>query len=50
MKHITKTDRLITKNSKHVKATLITSEQYLQDQVSRNTVDDFLKYFEKHTQ
>ena len=53
MINITKTGQLITRNSKHLKATPITAEQYHQDQLSKitvDTVDDILKHIEKHTQ
>ena len=50
---ITKTGQIVTRNSKHVKATPITAEQYLLDQLSKSNVDimdDILKHFEKYTQ
>ena len=34
--HITKTAQHITRNSKHVKTTPITSRQYVQDQLNKN--------------
>ena len=44
---MTKTGLLITRNSKHVKATPITAKQYLQDQLNENiridTVEDIFK-------
>ena len=53
MIHFTKTGRVTTGYSKHIKATHKTAKQYLQDQLHKNTVDtvdDILKHFEKHTQ
>ena len=45
---------LITGNSEHVKATLITGEQYLRGQLSKNRqkdmLGDILKHFENHLQ
>ena len=52
MIHITKSGQKVTKR-KHIKATSITAEQYIWDQLIKNTVDrlhDILKYFEKQTQ
>ena len=46
----TKTEWLITRNSKHANTTLITGEQFLWDQIYKNirtdTVEDILKQFE----
>ena len=53
MIHITKTGQRVTRNSKHMKATSITAEQYLWEQLSKinvDAVDDILKHVEKHTQ
>ena len=48
---MTKADWLITRNSKHVKPTQITAEQYLQDQLNKHVVtdppEDILKQLEK---
>ena len=43
--HITKMGWLLTRNSKHVKATPITAEQYLEDQVGKHTKTDPLEDF-----
>ena len=51
MTHITRTGRLITRKSKHIKTTTITTEQYFLDQLGKNTVDtvdDILKHFDLH--
>ena len=53
MIHIAKTGQIVTRNSKHMKETPITIEQYFWNQLSKGiveTVDDILKHFEKHTQ
>ena len=48
-----KTGQLITRSSKHVKTTPVTSEQYLWDQLNKNvrkdTVKHILKQSEKQT-
>ena len=36
---LTKTVCIINKNSKHIKATLITAKQYLRDQLTKHTED-----------
>ena len=41
---MTKTGQLITRNSKHVKPTQITVEQYLWDELDKYIVIDPLKY------
>ena len=49
---ITKMGRLTTRNSKHIKATPITVDQYLWGKLGKSTlatVDDILKHFEKFT-
>ena len=50
---VTKTGQLISSNSKHVKPTQITAEQYLWDQLDNNIVrdplEDILKQLEKQT-
>ena len=50
---VTKTGQLITRNSKHVKPTQITAEQYLCDQLDKHIVidplDDILGHTEKQT-
>ena len=50
MIHITKPGQVVIRNGKHIKATPVTAEEYLQEHLSQTTVDDFLKHFEKHTQ
>ena len=53
MIHMTKTGKIVTKNRKHINATLVTADQYLWDQLGKNTVDmldDILKDFEKKTE
>ena len=51
--HITKTGLLITRNSRHVKQTQITTEQYLWDLLDTHKVtdalDDILKQIENQT-
>ena len=52
MIHIINTGQPITRNSKNIKATTTTAEQYLQDQKGKkpvDTVDGILKHFERHT-
>ena len=50
MIHITKTGQIVTRNRKHINATPIAAEQYLQDQLSNvDMLDDILKHFEKKT-
>ena len=52
--YIAKTGRMITRNSKHLKGTSITAEQYLWDQLDKHTktdpLEDFLKQYESHAQ
>ena len=46
---VTKTGCIITRNSKHIKTTLITAEQYLRDQLTQHTedpLDKILKQYE----
>ena len=53
MIRISKTGWIVIRNSKHVKATPITAEQYLSDQINKNTTDPFneiLKNYEKLVQ
>ena len=45
---VTKTGQLITRNSKHVKPTLITAKQYLCDQLDKHIVTDPLEDILKH--
>ena len=43
---------MVTRNSKHIKETPITDEQYLWDQLGKHTktepLEDFLKQYESH--
>ena len=41
--HVTKNGWLINRNSKYVKVTLITAEQYLRDQLSKGRKTDMLE-------
>ena len=53
MIRISKTGYVVTSNSKHIKATPIIAEQYLRDQINKNTADpvnDILKNYEKLAQ
>ena len=50
MIQITKTGSVVTRDSKYIKATLITAEQHLSDQLHKSTVDPvdkILNDFEK---
>ena len=50
---ISERGQIVTRNSKHIKATPITAEQYLRDQINENTTDplnEILKNYEKLTQ
>ena len=50
MIQIMKTGQVITRNGKHIKATPITAELYLRDQLSKSTADpmnEILEHFEK---
>ena len=47
---ISKTCWVVTRNNKHIKAIPVTAEQYLMDQINKNTaepLDDILKHCEK---
>ena len=51
---VTKTGRMITRNSKHIKTTSITAAQYLWDQLDKHSktdpLEDFLKQYGSHAQ
>ena len=50
MVQIMKTGQVVTRNSKHIKATPIMAKQFLRDQLHKSTtdpVDEILKHFEK---
>ena len=47
MIRISKTGWVVTRNSKHIKPTLIATRQYLRDQITKNTSDPVNKNFKE---